>query len=61
MCIVWLCGDREELVILSKMEAENKLTRDGKKKNKERKFTFLPREKRLKLVSNVNSLSSSSV
>lgn len=31
MCIVWFCGDREELVIQSKMEAENKMIGDGKK------------------------------
>lgn len=67
MCIVWFCGDREELVIQSKMEAENKMIGDGKKpkQNKKqagREFTFLPRERRrLKLASKVNSLSSNSV
>lgn len=44
---MWFCGDREEMVILSKMEAENKMKGDGGKKGKE--FIFLPRERRLKL------------
>lgn len=34
LCIVWFCGDREELVILPKMEAENNMAGDGKKKKK---------------------------
>lgn len=57
MCVFWFCGDREELVILSKTEAENKMRLDGKKRNW-REFTFLPR-KRLKLVSKVSPLNSS--
>lgn len=60
MCIVWFCGDRKELVILSKTEAENKMTWDGKERNG-REFTFLPRERRLKLVSKVSSLNSTSL
>lgn len=31
---MWFCGDREEMVILSKMEAENKMKGDGGKKRK---------------------------
>lgn len=45
MCIVWFCGDREELVILSKMEAENKLTGDGKKKIRKGNLLFFQERK----------------
>lgn len=61
MCIAWFCGDREDLVLLSKMEAENKMTGDGKKIKNGREFTFLLKGRKLNLVSKVNSLSSSSV